>query len=66
MKTIIDIPLGGKALYIFRQSSIDDVKDLEEKLEKSCAAKHSILYDEIKGQIKYIKEKFNIEKKDLK
>ena len=66
METIQDIPIGPKALYRFRQSAIEDIKELEEKLEKSSAAKHSILYDEIMGKIKYIKEKFNIEEKDLR
>lgn len=34
MKTIQDIPIGPKALYRFRQSAIEDVKELKEEAKK--------------------------------
>ncbi|KKL12280.1 hypothetical protein LCGC14_2537340 [marine sediment metagenome] len=70
MKTIIDIPIGPKALYRFRQSAIEDIKKLIKDYDKLPAVNKS---DEdkynagsIRGKAKYIKEKFNITDEDLR
>ena len=57
MKTIKDIPIGPKALYRFRQSAIEDIKEFKTKG-----------YDQevYKVVIENFKRKFNITEEDLK